>query len=88
MTLDFYLVYANNEPRALIAASSEEEALTGLRAMNLGQKDLPEWRVMRAVTAPFEDVMRIGILALYAQIYQAGMAAQQAAALAGQGRKK
>jgi hypothetical protein len=95
MTLDFYLVYARKpgqgipwEPRALVAASSPDEALTGLRSMNLGQRDLPEWRIERAITAPFEDVVRLALLALYAQMYQAGMAAQQAAALAGKEVKR
>lgn len=76
--LEFYLAYYDDVPRALVGAVNAEKALDGLREMFLG-RPAPAIRVVRAMEANFEDLMRVTILALYSQLHagQSALAAQR-----------
>jgi hypothetical protein len=77
MTLEPHVLYINGKPRAITWAKDPEHALESYRLATIGQKkDANE--VVTAVSgweAPIEDIMRVGLLGIYARMFQAGMAA-------------
>lgn len=70
------------QPSAILMASSEEHAITSFRQQMLGQKDAPapeDMSAQPALTAPFEDLMRVAMIGLYVRMFQADMMMAQAA---------
>lgn len=80
MTLDPHIIYLDGSPRAITYAQSQEHAVESFRAAMLGQNVTAAVTAQSAWEAPIDDVVRVGLLGLYARIFQADAAAAQAQA--------
>lgn len=79
MTLEPHVIYLDGKPRAITVAKDAVHAVETFRTAALGQKLEGTVTAQSAWDAPFEDVMRIGMLGLYMRIFSADMAAMAAA---------
>jgi hypothetical protein len=77
MTLEPHIIYLDGQPRAITMAKDVEHAMESYRLASLGNKDPnpPIVTIENAWSAPIEDVMRVGMLGIYARMFGADLAA-------------
>lgn len=88
MTLEPHLIYLDGKPLAITVAKDADHAVESFRAAALGQGLKGTVTAQSGWTAPFEDVMRVGLLGLYMRIFQGDMAAAAAAAAGQRGPRQ